>query len=104
MLGEKAALRNLEEDNLSIRDKLDAKGFANLPQRLIPDKAAWSIVLAEKARSGSSKCACYVIFTSKEMLPPEITADMVGGRLGLPGDEAVVQARHRTDTGFGCSG
>ena len=86
-----AALRNLEEDNFSIRDKLDAKGFANLPQRLIPDKAAWSIVLAEKGQVRFLQVCLLRRLYEQRNVAPEITADMVGGRFGLLGDEAVVQ-------------
>ena len=71
--------------------KLKAAGFGHLPYRLIPDKPAWSVVVSDMARATEERrrAACYVVFTCKEMLPPEITPDMIGGKLGLPGKEHV---------------
>ena len=42
-----------------------------------------------RAAEESRRAACYVVFTCKEMLPPKITPDMIGGKLGLPGKEHV---------------
>lgn len=62
-----------------------------VPWNLVPDKSVWVLMMSDQrraeARSPGSRAFTFVDFASSELLPAYITPDMVGGKVGIPGDE-----------------
>ena len=63
-----------------------------LPHKMVAEAAVYNLLEAERrlAIKESRKPFLYLDFTSKELLPPWVTADAVGGQSLMPGEVATI--------------
>lgn len=87
-ISELAVAESLAKGPVVPKDMLQAVGIVDLPFDNLPDTALFSVLEAERKQAAKDgrQAYCYVDLTAKEVLPPWLVMDAVGGRSVLPGE------------------
>ena len=85
------AMQMIEANSLNIKELLTAGGYGNIPYHLVCSKPVWALAVAEtrKAREEGRQTALKIPLTDDCMLAAWITKDMVGAKVGIPGEDTM---------------